>query len=99
MPGKLRLKLYVTGRTLRTDRSSANLRRICERELQVEYDLETIDVLTRPQLAEDKRILATPTLVKERPPPTRRVIGDLSNTEKVLAGLDVQSGKGQEEGE
>ncbi len=99
MPGKLRLKLYVTGQTPRAERAAANLRRICEEELQVEYELNIIDVLTQPQLAEDERILATPTLVKELPPPPRRIIGDLSDKEKVLAGLDVQPCKDQEGGE
>lgn len=99
MPGKLRLKLYVTGQTPRAERAAANLRRICEEELQVEYELEIVDVLAQPQLAEDERILATPTLVKEQPPPSRHIIGDLSNKEKVLVGLDVQPREGQEGGE
>ena len=68
----------------------ANLRRICEQELEGQYELEIIDVLEHPQLAEDERILATPTLIKQLPPPLRRVIGDLSDTEKVLLGLEVQ---------
>ena len=67
----------------------ANLRRICDEELHGEYQLEIIDVLERPQLAEDDKILATPTLIKQLPPPLRRVIGDLSNKEKVLLGLEV----------
>lgn len=99
MPGKLRLRLYVSGRTPKAERAAANLRRICEEELQVEYELETIDVLTQPQLAEDEGILATPTLVKEQPPPPRRIIGDLSDKEKVLAGLGVRPCEGQEGGE
>lgn len=67
----------------------ANLRRICEAELGAEYDLEIIDVLEHPQIAEDQRILATPTLVKQLPLPLRRVIGDLSDREKVLLGLEL----------
>ena len=67
----------------------ANLRRICEAELGAEYDLEVIDVLEHPQVAEDQRILATPTLVKQLPLPLRRVIGDLSDREKVLFGLEL----------
>jgi circadian clock protein KaiB len=85
------LKLYITGRTPRTETAIRNLREICERELASEYDLQVIDVLERPQLAEDEKILATPTLIKELPPPLRRVIGDLSNTEKVLLGLDLRA--------
>jgi circadian clock protein KaiB len=68
----------------------ANLRRICEQELAGQYALEIIDVLENPQLAEDEKILATPTLIKQLPPPLRRVIGDLSDTEKVLLGLEVR---------
>jgi circadian clock protein KaiB len=83
------LKLYVTGKTPRAEQAIANLRRICEEELQGKYELQIIDVLEHPQLAEDERILATPTLIKRLPPPLRRVIGDLSDTEKVLIGLDV----------
>jgi circadian clock protein KaiB len=85
------LKLYVTGKSPKADAAVANLRRICEDELQGEYELEIIDVLENPQIAEDERILATPTLIKQLPPPLRRVIGDLSDRHKVLLGLDVQS--------
>jgi circadian clock protein KaiB len=70
----------------------ANLRRICEQELQGQYQLEIIDVLENPQAAEDEKILATPTLIKQLPPPLRRVIGDLSDKEKVLLGLEVRPG-------
>lgn len=87
---KYLLKLYVTGQTPRAAVAIANLRRICEEQLQGEYELEIIDVLEQPQLAEDEKILATPTLIKNLPPPLRRVIGDLSDTEKVLLGLDLQ---------
>jgi circadian clock protein KaiB len=69
----------------------SNLKRICEQELEGRYDLEIIDVLEYPQLAEDEKILATPTLIKQLPPPLRRVIGDLSDKEKVLFGLEVRS--------
>jgi circadian clock protein KaiB len=85
------LKLYVTGKTPRAERAIANLRRICDTELQGRYELHVIDVLEHPQLAEEERILATPTLIKRLPPPLRRVIGDLSDKEKVLLGLDVWS--------
>jgi len=84
------LKLYVTGTSPRTSIAIANLRRICEQELQGRYELVIIDVVEHPQLAEDEKILATPTLIKQLPPPLRRVIGDLSDKEKVLLGLELQ---------
>ncbi|HEY2378339.1 MAG TPA: circadian clock KaiB family protein [Gemmatimonadaceae bacterium] len=86
------MRLYVTGSSPRTDLAVANLRRICEQELRGQYQLEIIDVLEKPQLAEDEKILATPTLIKQLPPPLRRVIGDLSDKEKVLLGLEVRPG-------
>jgi circadian clock protein KaiB len=86
---KYLLKLYVTGKTPRAELAIANLRRICDEELRGEYEMQIIDVLEHPQLAEDEKILATPTLIKRLPPPLRRVIGDLSDKEKVLLGLDV----------
>lgn len=85
------LKLYVTGTSPRTETAIRNLRRICDEELSGQYELEIVDVLKSPQVAEDDRILATPTLIKQLPPPLRRVIGDLSDKEKVLLGLEVQS--------
>lgn len=84
------LKLYVLGKTAKAERAVSNLRDICERELGGAYELEIIDVLEHPQLAEDEKILATPTLIKQLPPPLRRVIGDLSDKDKVLLGLEVQ---------
>jgi circadian clock protein KaiB len=87
---KYLLRLFVTGASSRTGTAIANLRRICEQELGGRYELEIIDVLEFPELAEDEKILATPTLIKSLPLPLRRVIGDLSNTEKVLLGLEVQ---------
>jgi circadian clock protein KaiB len=84
------LKLYVTGTSPRAEVAIANLRRICEQELRGQYELEIIDVLKHPQVAEDDRILATPTLIKQLPPPLRRVIGDLSDKAKVLLGLEVR---------
>ena len=83
------LKLYVTGTSPRTAQAIANLRRICEEELQGRYTLDIVDVLEHPQEAEDNRILATPTLIKQLPLPLRRVIGDLSDREKVLLGLEL----------
>ncbi len=84
------LRLYVTGASPRAQVAIANLRRICEQELRGQYELEVIDVLEHPQRAEDDKILATPTLIKQLPPPLRRVIGDLSDKEKVLLGLEVR---------
>jgi circadian clock protein KaiB len=83
------LKLYVTGATPRAETAIANLRRICEQELGGQYQLEIIDVLERPDLAENDKVLATPTLIKQLPPPLRKVIGDLSDKEKVLLGLEL----------
>ena len=95
---KYLLKLYVTGRTPRSERAIANLQRICEEELRNQYEMVIIDVLERPQLAEDEKILATPMLIKQLPPPLRRIIGDLSDTEKVILGLDLQSFDNKGEG-
>jgi circadian clock protein KaiB len=86
---KLKLTLYITGQTQRSDRAVANLRRICDKELKGICDISIIDVLEHPQLAEDKKILATPTLIKELPLPIRRVIGDLYDKERILEGLDI----------
>lgn len=82
----------MTGKTPRAEKAIANLRRICEEDLKGQYELHIIDVLENPQLAEDEKILATPTLIKRLPPPLRRVIGDLSDKDKVLLGLDVWPG-------
>ena len=86
---KFKLRLYITGKTPRSERAIANLGEICERDLKGLYDLQIIDVLESPQLAENEKILATPTLIKDLPPPLKRIIGDLSNSEKVLLGLDL----------
>lgn len=83
------LKLYISGRSPRAERALANLRRICSCELEDRYTVEVIDVLEDPGEAEKSRIMATPTLVKSLPPPVRRVIGDLSDAEKVLLALDI----------
>lgn len=87
---KYLVKLYVTGQTQRSLQAMENLRRLCEQELRGEYQMVIIDVLERPQLAEDEKILATPTVVKELPQPMRRIIGDLSDSERVLLGLDIR---------
>ncbi len=85
------LKLFVTGKTPRAELAIANIRRICDEDLKGQYRLDIIDVLEHPELAEDEKILATPTLIKQLPPPLRRVIGDLTDKEKVLYGLAVRS--------
>ncbi len=86
---KYKLKLYITGKTQRSDQAIANLRRICEVGPCQECELEIIDVLEHHWLAAKEKILATPTLIKELPPPIRRIIGDLSDPEKVLLGLEL----------
>lgn len=86
---KFVLKLYITGTSPRAELAIANLKRICEEDLGGAYQLEIIDVLEHPEAAESDRIVATPTLVKQLPPPLRRVIGDLSDRDKVLLGLEV----------
>ena len=86
---KFRLKLYITGHTPRSERAVVDLRRICEEEFACQYKLIVIDVLKHPKVAKDEKILATPTLIKELPPPLRRIIGDLSDKEKVFVGLHI----------
>ncbi len=83
------LKLYVAGNTPNSIRALRTLNSILEREFQGVYALKVIDVLKNPQLAEEDKILATPTLAKILPPPVRKIIGDLSDREKVLIGLDL----------
>lgn len=83
------LKLYVAGNTPNSMRALKTLRNILETEFQGVYALKVIDVLKNPQLAEEDKILATPTLAKILPPPVRRIIGDLSDRERVLIGLDL----------
>ena len=83
------LRLYISGQTPNSERAVANLRRICDEHFNGDCDLDVIDVLLRPEVAEEQRIFATPTLVKEAPRPARRVIGDLTQTDKVLYGLDL----------
>jgi circadian clock protein KaiB len=84
------LRLYVAGQTPRSLQALANLKRICEEHLEGNYRVEIIDLLKKPQLAAGDQILAIPTLVRTIPKPARKIIGDLSNTERVLVGLDVR---------
>jgi circadian clock protein KaiB len=83
------LRLYITGMTPRSTRAVENMRAICEQYLQGRYDLEVIDIYQQPALARAEQIIAAPTLVKQMPLPLRRVIRDLSSTERVLTGLDI----------
>ena len=84
------LRLYVAGQTPRCIAAFANLKEICETHLAGRYRIEVIDLLLNPQLAAGDQILAIPTLVRKLPEPVRKIIGDLSNTERVLVGLDLQ---------
>ena len=88
MAVKYILKLYVTGMTSRSQDALKNLKKILDEDYKGVYSLKVIDVIKQPQLAEDDKILATPTLIKILPPPVARIIGDLSDREKVLLGLD-----------
>jgi circadian clock protein KaiB len=83
------LRLYVAGQTPKSITAFANLTRICEEHLAGCYQIEVVDLLENPQLARGDQILAIPTLVRQLPPPMRKIIGDLSNTERVLVGLDL----------
>ena len=85
------LKLYITGNSINSQRAIANLLKLCREELSNQYQVEIIDVLEEPHKAENEKILVTPTLIKQLPPPLQRIIGDLSNREKVLYGLDLIS--------
>ncbi len=84
------LRLYVAGQTPNSVRAFANLKKICEEYLRGQYSIEIIDLLVNPQLAKGDQILAVPTLVRKLPEPVRKIIGDLSNTERVLVGLDLR---------
>jgi len=87
---KWELRLYVAGQTAKSLRAFANLKRICEEHLAGQYHIEVIDLLKNPQLARGDQILALPTLVRRLPEPVRKIIGDLSNTERVLVGLNLR---------
>lgn len=84
------LRLYVAGQTPKSLLAFANLKRICEQHLAGNYQIEVIDLVKNPQLAKGDQILALPTLVRKLPEPVRRIIGDLSNIERVLVGLDLR---------
>jgi circadian clock protein KaiB len=86
------LRLYIAGQTPKCLRAFANLKQICEQHLSNRYRIEMIDLLEDPGLARNDQILAVPTLVRRMPTPVKKIIGDLSNTQRVLAGLDVPVG-------
>lgn len=87
---KWELRLYVAGNTSKSMSALSNLKKYCELHLKGEYSLEVVDLLVHPQLAAGDQILAIPTLVRKVPVPIRKIIGDLSNEEKVLVGLDIR---------
>jgi circadian clock protein KaiB len=89
--GKYELRLYVSGQTPRSVLAITNMRRICAEHLSERYTLEVIDVYRNPEACQQEQIIAVPTLIKVLPAPLRRIIGDLSNTEKVLVGLDLRA--------
>ena len=86
---KWQLRLYVAGQTPKSQTALANLKLICEEHLKGQYTIEVIDLTKTPQLAKDDQILAIPTLIRKLPEPLRKIIGDLSNTERVLVGLNL----------
>ncbi len=89
----MELRLYVAGQTPRSIAAFANLRKICEEHLPGQYEIEVIDLVKYPQLAAGDQILAIPTLVRKLPAPVKKIIGDLSNTERVLVGLDLRQSR------
>jgi circadian clock protein KaiB len=91
-PGVWKLRLYVAGQTPRSMAALANLRKVCDEHLAGRYEVEIVDLLEQPQLAAGDQIVAIPTLVRSLPPPIRKIIGDLSNTDRVLVGLQLKQG-------
>ena len=92
-PETWQLRLYVAGQTPKSIAAFANLKKLCEQHLKGKYAIEVIDLLENPKLAKGDQILAIPTLVRKLPPPIRKIIGDLSNTERVLVGLNLYPGE------
>ena len=84
------LRLYIAGQTPKSVAALANLRRICDEHMSGQYEVEVIDLMENPHLAQKDQIVAIPTLVRQLPEPLKRIIGDLSNTQRVLIGLDLQ---------
>lgn len=85
-----RLRLYIAGQTPNSIAAIANLKTICEEQLQGRYKIEVIDLLEKPQLAKGDQIIAVPTLVRRLPPPVKKIIGNLSRTQRVVVGLDIK---------
>jgi circadian clock protein KaiB len=98
-PVAWQLRLYVAGQTPKSITAFANLKKICEEHLKGKYDIEVIDLLENPRLAKGDQIMAIPTLVRKLPEPLRKIIGDLSNTERVLVGLNIVPGEDVDEPE
>ena len=94
LPSKYVLRLFVTGSTPRSQQAISNIRDLCEQHLAGRYRLEIIDIYQRPLLAAGEQVVVLPTLIRELPLPIRRFIGDLSDTEKILAGLDLKPAEG-----
>lgn len=92
------LRLYVAGQTPKSLAAFRNLKKICEERLQGEYQIEVIDLLENPHLARGDQILAVPTLVRKLPTPIKKIVGDLSNTERTLVGLDLLPARHTEQG-
>lgn len=90
-PAKYALRLYITGMTPKSTRAIANVRKLCEQYLKGSYELEVIDIYQQPKLAKGEQIIATPTLIKKLPLPLRKLIGDMSDTERFLMGIDLKS--------
>ena len=90
MNEKYVLRLYITGITPKSTRAIQNIRKICEENLKGRYELEVIDIYQQPVLARDEQIIAAPTLIKKLPLPLRRLIGDMSDKERILVGLDLR---------
>jgi circadian clock protein KaiB len=92
LPGKkFILKLYVTGASALSSKAVQNIRNFCEEHLQGRYELEVIDIYQHPELLQSEEIIAAPTLIKKLPPPLRKLIGDMSDEEKILVGLNIQA--------
>jgi circadian clock protein KaiB len=89
IPGKWNMRLYVAGQTPKSLAAFSNLKQLCDQHLNGRYQIEVVDLLKQPQLAQNDQIVALPTLVRKLPEPIKRVIGDLSNLERVMIGLDL----------
>lgn len=89
--GRFKLRLFVAGSSPRSIRAVSNIRSICEEHLSGRYDLEVVDLYRRPELAMKEQLLAAPTLVKDLPPPARKIVGDMSDRRKVMLGLNIEA--------